>query len=543
MSTRSFVYQIDALPSAQHRAGLAGLMLLLDHRSRQPKPRGTAKLEAVEGVRTWRLSLDQEGLEDLFDLNYAADAGERPEPRERKDKEKRPVPALRTETRTRVDPKTGKEKTETLYYYPEVLPRGAFLVDWDPTAKGGDGIWIKLWRDFVWSTLRGVPKTRLVYEQRAAGTETRDAAAIWKGLGAKQPKDVVALTGALSLGAQAVSADGVDLKDRSADALLLHFWPLAALVFVPRTVDAKDSPKYPGYSVVIPDVAELEDFCEELGHIARGRGVERSGYRPRAAIVDLPAEAALQVALQLRERLAQRLGASEGLVDLVSGFDVFHVEKDGNNVRIWSVDRVVPRAGLIDHYARTRDLWNHRFRRCWLQNLLADRPLWHGFDRLCATAQTAHTIENHYFCHDARVTFEKGAWMTDESHPTEDKSLETLVYRFTRDYVRHRLRSKRGMDYGAVKSGDLDAEVFGRERERIAKDAFLAIRSRSGADFIEYFSGTMSSVPQFLPEADYLALSRALFEETDRLRVLTLLALSAAAYQSKPKTDSKETHS
>jgi CRISPR-associated protein Cmx8 len=64
-------------------------------------------------------------------------------------------------------------------------------------------------------------------------------------------------------------------------------------------------------------------------------------------------------------------------------------------------------------------------------------------------------------------------------------------------------------------------------KEKVARDAFLAIRSRTGQDFVDYFVSTLCSVSQSMNEQRFLALTKALVEDTDKVRTLTMLALAA----------------
>jgi CRISPR-associated protein Cmx8 len=72
---------------------------------------------------------------------------------------------------------------------------------------------------------------------------------------------------------------------------------------------------------------------------------------------------------------------------------------------------------------------------------------------------------------------------------------------------------------------------YGEKREKVAREAFLAVRSRTGADFVAYFTATLCSVPQRASEAKYVEIARALMDpkSAERVRSLTLLALSAVA--------------
>jgi CRISPR-associated protein Cmx8 len=61
------------------------------------------------------------------------------------------------------------------------------------------------------------------------------------------------------------------------------------------------------------------------------------------------------------------------------------------------------------------------------------------------------------------------------------------------------------------------------------------MRGRRAEDFIEYFTGTICSVPQFLKEDEFVALSRALIDDPDTVKMLSMLALSAHSYLPSPK--------
>ena len=160
-----------------------------------------------------------------------------------------------------------------MYIYPDVIPKGAFLVDVDPSASGDKGIWIKLWRDVIWSIFRGVPATRKPFKDRADGAQTKDAADIWANL--IQPSDYpIKLPSTYFIGAQAVNAENVPFKDRARFQFLLHFWPYAAQVYVPAVHNNEGKTPFVGYALAIPDVANLVLFCEELPQVLRARGVE-----------------------------------------------------------------------------------------------------------------------------------------------------------------------------------------------------------------------------------------------------------------------------
>ncbi len=68
---------------------------------------------------------------------------------------------------------------------------------------------------------------------------------------------------------------------------------------------------------------------------------------------------------------------------------------------------------------------------------------------------------------------------------------------------------------------------YNEKKGKVAREAFLAIRSRTESDFIDYFASTLCAFPQFLNEQGYATLAKALHTETEKVRTLTMLALSA----------------
>lgn len=587
-------YNLADLPSSQHRAGLAGLVLMCDWLDRNPEARrGTCELTRLD-ARGATLRIDREGLAALLDQVYGAELEERAYPRPFRDTD-----PLRTETRVDVHARTGKTSEKTLYVYPVVVPRGAYLAEWD------SGPWRKLWRDMLWSILRGVPATRAPFEARAHARSAPDAGAgadadadpdadsdadadsdpdsdsdaesdagagsgsdsdaLWLQL--LRPGATVELPSTYFLGAQARTADNVGFRDLARHQLLLHFWPFVAQIYVPAVIDTggKQSGQrdFRGYALAVPDIACLDDFCHDLPPAMRERPAELDGYLPAAAVIDLAVESALDLMLRLQERVRRRESESRNL-EVLHGVDVFHVAKEGNNVRILGSARVDVDPSMLDDYQSVRRTFrSHLFRRQYLLNLVHGRRPWHsGFDRIAATVPTEQTIESTWFCADARRAFElceepmnhpdntpnpgpgspetKTETDTETGTATEasaDKRLEPLIYRLVGSYVAARLESKHGIAWKDEWRQDRDHKdpahrEYRDKRLKIAKDAFLAIRSRTGPDFVDYFSGTICAGFQRMSEADYAVVARALLaspESTARARTLTLLALSARA--------------
>lgn len=509
-------YSLAELPTSQHRAGLAGLVLMVDWmREQWPLGEGATCEIATRDSRGAVLRINQAGLEKLFDVAYAARVEEsaRPSPFKRKDKI---VPPLRTEEVVEFD-KRGVQKIKTVYVYPVVVPDGAFVRRWDNTYDGKDGLWYKLWRDMLWQIVRGVPKQRVPFEDRAAGKANSEARALYALLA--RPEASVEQPSTYLLGAQATTPDNVPYRDRARYQLLLHFWPFVVQVYKPFGYDRDGKRVDWGYALAIPDVADLELFCLDLPSMMRARPGDRSGYLPRAAVIDVAVESALSTMEQLERHIPPR-ERRKGLGDVVLGFDVVHAEKQGNNVRLLSVSRVDVRNDL-QRYASLRErYWSPLFRAQRVVNYLEVVRWYQGMDRVASVHSWQQTVGDDRFRHDAREAFEGMEEM-------EENGIEKLVLRVVRSYLRGKMRSKYGLKWDDVKD-DEDKEEWGRKRGDLARDAFLAVRSRTGADFVEYFTGTLCSVPHALKEEQYLILSRELLERTQDVRALTLLALSAS---------------
>ncbi|MBA3406185.1 MAG: type I-MYXAN CRISPR-associated protein Cmx8, partial [Gemmatimonadaceae bacterium] len=255
-----------------------------------------------------------------------------------------------------------------------------------------------------------------------------------------------------------------------------------------------------------------------------------SGYVPRDAVIDLAAEAGLDVVRRSNERIATIEGAASTRRWL-SGVDVFHLEKEGNNIRMRGVSRVIPQRKQDDEYARVRAAGYRSplFRRQRILNVLEDRPWWSGFARVCSTTPDEMTIRHHQFQHDCKAAFTEVEMKQDTAD--ENQTLEHLLYRRVQAYVLGKTERKYDLSWSKVKGNQAQEKEYGAKKEKVAREAFLAVRSRTGADFVAYFTSTICSVPHHVTEDKYLAIARALMDpnEVERVRSLTLLALSAIA--------------
>jgi|YelNatPaOPRAMG01_1025707.scaffolds.fasta_scaffold85860_2 CRISPR-associated protein Cmx8 len=112
--------------------------------------------------------------------------------------------------------------------------------------------------------------------------------------------------------------------------------------------------------------------------------------------------------------------------------------------------------------------------------------------------------------------------------------LNKRIYEIVQQYVFRKTETRCGIEWKDFKDrkndkGQVDVPQSYREaREKICSGAFLAARSRkSREDFSAFFTGTLCSVPQFIPEEQYALVSEALTTGAwEDVRNLTMLALS-----------------
>jgi CRISPR-associated protein Cmx8 len=299
-----FRWSLHDLPSSQHRAGLAGLALSVGFLARNPDRQGVCKLEHLDDDGL-TLACDREGMQSLFDDIYAATLEETASKSKWAGSDPKRVDEIEIE-----DEKTGKVKTEKRFVYDRVVPTGPLQRDWDMAPPGSPKLWLKLWQDMVWSTLRGVPATREPFNARAEALECDDGRAAWDEL-AVRPESTVELPSTYALGAQAKSAENVAFADIARFRFLLHFWPIVAAIYVPALLQRDGKREFVGYALAIPDVAVLTDFVAAWEQVARQRGCEAAGYVPRDAVIDLAAEAGLDVVRRSNSVVSAMQGAAQ----------------------------------------------------------------------------------------------------------------------------------------------------------------------------------------------------------------------------------------
>jgi CRISPR-associated protein Cmx8 len=355
----------------------------------------------------------------------------------------------------------------------------------------------------------------------------------------------------LLLGAQAANAEQLPFEGRAEQNLLLHFWPLTSLIYVPQAVQPDGSSEYVGYVLAIPEVADLERFVVDYPNMLAEFGDKVLGYRPAEAVIDLPAQGALAFIEHLA-RLARDKVPSSQIRYSINSVEYLHMAKIGNTIKTMASGRVAPRPYLLENYlaitgrhGEKPPYGNPLFRRGLMLALLDEQPWYRPFDDLLSEWPAEFLVRSEkspknlpWFWADARKKFQEVIQVmpADSRHsdpsPDDDAMLSDLIYRLTRQYLVERARNKSGIDparFKAVEKIDWDKvpPAFHEARRAVAEGLFLEFRSRRDQAFIAHFSGTFFSVKQFLGPDQYAEISHALLRRTDDVKTLTLMALSA----------------
>jgi len=516
-------YTLAELPTSQHRAGLVGLIMLLQDLEKSDCSNTLVKQLTETGAQ---IALNEDDLKILLDEVYAA--SEELQGREAPFKGVEPTKVEELEV---IDPKnSNKTKLKKLYFYPQIVPKGAFLDRYDQSQNK---VWIKLWRDLVWQIMRGVPATRRPYEDRALGKDCPDVKTIWKQISREGEKSIE-LASTYFIGAQAANAERVSFKDQGRFQFLLHFWIFATQIYIPQSIDRDGKRVYDGFCLAVPDVSMLKSFCDDYRLVLRRTAEDNSRYRPKDAIIEIPEEAGLDTI----RRLTQVIKASSAKLEtrkLLFGIDIFHMARDGNNVRLLYSGRVEPERERDRDFAQIKELLKDSFfKRQRIVNLLRNQSWYQGFDKLLSTLPLEQGLLSQFFSIDAQKSFAEAKEKHKEEMMTATGSieseidgvcLESLVLQIIKDYLRSKLKTKHNLEWSKEWSKDKTRE-FNEKREHIGKDCFYAIRSRTGEDFINYFASSICSVPQWMSREQYLKITSTLYDNPEKVRTLSMIALS-----------------
>ena len=393
--TIRLTYDPFALPTTQHRAGLAGFLVLIEsmrRRDLKPIPETSITEDGSAIIEISPASL-QVVLNDLYDAKLvevtvkAKRRGQEPK---------------RTETKI----EEGSGRSQKLYVYDQLVPKAAFL-----ESLGMPEPWLRLWRDAVWSTLRGIPRTRIPYQERCNGRDTPGAAKAISAL-RRSHKDrqqgehrTEPIASCLYIGAQAGNPERVPFQGRPEENLLLHFWPVVSQVYVPQSVARDGKRSFQGYVFAIPDVVDIEWFVEGFPQAVSLLGTDMAAYRPLEAVIAVPQEGALEY---LRNLLRLAEAKAEAKSCPIACVEVRHLKKTGNSIQILVADRVATDPHVLEEYEAIRLRYrNPLFRRQIVLNVLRSRRWYDGFEKLLSSHGSAFFLgaTGAQFQYDAKRRF------------------------------------------------------------------------------------------------------------------------------------------
>lgn len=115
--------------------------------------------------------------------------------------------------------------------------------------------------------------------------------------------------------------------------------------------------------------------------------------------------------------------------------------------------------------------------------------------------------------------------------------LPLLIHRLVQNYVSRKTEERSGVKWETFKDKKIKddkgveridvPEGYRDARQKVASSLFLEMRSRREQDFVNHFTATLCSVKQSLSKDEFQEVARALLQEHDNVKTLTLLALSA----------------
>jgi CRISPR-associated protein Cmx8 len=362
-------YNLFDLPTAQHKAGLAGFLIMIESMKR----RGLNTLPEILELSANRttISVTKESLQAVFDDLFDAEIIEVKVKNKWQGKKPKRIDEV-------IVVREGKEKKEKRFVYDVLQPKGLFLQTFYPDA---DGCWLQIWRNMLWNILRAQPATRGVYEERASGHPSALSEKTYRLL-VKAVKDrergkktSESFAGSVFIGAQDKNAEMVSFKGNPIDNLLLHFWHIASLVFIPRSFSIERSKEKAtgikwqdhGFALVIPEPSHIEYFFDDVLDLLQRLDTDLAGTRPRAALIDLAEESGLEYLYHLAKYRAHH----QGVKDTVNAVEIHHIQKKGNNVRMLSAERLLPNIDILSKYERIRATrMNPIFKTLYLKNIL-----------------------------------------------------------------------------------------------------------------------------------------------------------------------------
>lgn len=550
-------WSLPDLPTSLHKAGLAGLLCYV---KRMPEFAAQDAVPIIESASPLelRIRFTEESLQALMDSVYAG--------------EKHLVESKKKWKNG--DLKEERSEPSRLWVYEVVRPKAELMVHW--RHGNPEDRWVVLWREAVRGVLRE-SRAAEIYTRTTKGEsptkKSKDLNRLWKDLvsaasGRRSISGAVPVS--MYIGAEEKSSERVDFKGEVQHNLLLHFWPFVSPIFVPRTLVRKDGrwridTRGSGYIVAVAEVGSVTEFSEMIDSYWRRQSISSDDGLPRECKIDVAVEGGMAFLYSLMMNRLQSMDDGD-FFDTVPQVDLYHLQKRRYGVQILVSDSIRVSAGTLRHYERVADSRRDvLFRRLLMRNLLDGLP-WH--------ARANETLFTRYpaglFVYSERSpgfarSFGRAAreqFKRERSSMNDRLNLAGKVFDIVGEFVTSRAEKRSGITRDQFpKTGDGGTDWTSRDsnfreyldaREKVATDAFLAIRGRNPDEFVEYFVGSICAVPQFMgakgirPKEGFIEIAQALHDSEERrmeMKNLTMLALSAHASSQRQSSHSGDMHS
>ena len=559
-------WSLPDLPTSLHKAGLAGLLCYV---KRMPEFAAQAAVPILESATPLelRIRFTEESLRALMDSVYAGEKHLVESKTKWKNgdlKEERSEPS-----------RLGDDKPPVKVWVYEIdRPKAELMVHW--RHENPEDQWVVLWREAVRGVLRE-SRAAEIYTRTTKGEsptkKSKDLNRLWKDM-VSAARGRRSLSGAVPvsmyIGAEDKSSERVDFRGEVQHNLLLHFWPFVSPIFVPRTllrehgqwrIDTRS-----GYIVAVAEVGSVTEFSEMIDSYWRRQSVSSDDGRPRECEIDVAVEGGMAFLYSLMMNRLKNMDDGD-FFDVVPQVDLYHLQKRRHGVRILVSDSIRVSAGTLRRYERVVDSRRDvLFRRLLMRNLLDGLP-WHArasetlFARypvglFIYSAEKSPKIARN-FGRSARELFTR-----ERSNMNDRLNLAGKVFDIVGEFVTSRAEKRSGINRDQLpKTDDGRTDWTSRDRrfrdylearEKVATDAFLAIRGRNADEFVEYFVGSICAVPQFMgakgirPKEGFMEIAQALHDSEERrmeMKNLTMLALSAHGSSQRQSSHSGDTHS
>ncbi len=556
-------WSLPDLPTALHKAGLAGLLCYVKNMP-ELAPQAAVPILEKEAPHELQVRFTEETLRALMDSVYAGE-------KHRVESRKKWKNGTLIEERSEPSQLDEDKPPTKIWVYETDRPKVDLIVHWRH-GKPEDR-WVKLWRDAVRGVLRegrAAEIYTLTTKGKSPTQKSGDLERLWKCLvsAAQGHPTVSKVPTSMFIGAEKKSAERVEFKGKVQHNLLLHFWPFVSPIFVPRklvrkrgqwAIDFKG-----GYVFAVAEVGNLE-FCDMIADYWRRQAVSSGDDQrpPSHCQIDVAVEGGMAFLHALALSRLDNMGDGDFFVT-VPQVDLYHLEKRGDNVQLHVADSIRVSAATLRRYERVADSRrNALFRRLLMRNILDGLP-WYA--RATETLFARYPVEL-FVCSEKSPGFTRSfgqatreQFKRERCSMNDKRNLAGKIFDIVGEFVANRSEKRSGVDRerlprdgdGRTKWTSDEGRKYTEAREKVATDAFLAIRGRNADDFVEYFVGSICSVPQFMGAKGvkrrdgFIEIAHALHGSEDRrveMKNLTMLALSAHAWSQRQSNPSEETRS